>query len=113
MVKLLSRQEVEKILERIQTHKGVLGVIIVSPDSIPLRSTMDNPTTLQYIGMCNTLCGLASGVIRDTDPQNDLTILRVRTKKHEVIMAPEKGQYLIVIQSAEDYLQNPIKNILD
>lgn len=109
----LSRKEVEDILERIQTHNGILGVIIVSSESIPLRSTMDNPTTLQYIAMCKKLCSIARGVVRDTDPRNDLAILRVRTKKYEVIMAPDNGQHLIVIQSAEENLQNPIKSILD
>ncbi|MCG8403627.1 MAG: roadblock/LC7 domain-containing protein, partial [Phycisphaerales bacterium] len=59
-------------MERIQSHKGVVGLVIVSEDGIPIRTTLDNSTTLQYVAMCNALCGLARGVVRDTDPQNDL-----------------------------------------
>ena len=35
---------------------------------------------------------------RDLDPQNDLTFLRIRTKKHEMMVAPEKDFLLIVVQ---------------
>ena len=36
--------------------------------------------------------------MRDLDPQNDLTFLRIRTKKHEMMVAPEKDFLLIVVQ---------------
>lgn len=112
MPRPLLRQHVEQILDRIQVQKGVVGLIIVNQDGMPVRSTLDNSSTLQYVNMCKSLCGIARGVVRDTDPTNDLVILRVRTKKHEVIMAPDHGQYLIVIQS-DNQQQGPIPNILD
>jgi len=37
-------------------------------------------------------------VVRDLDPQNDLTFLRIRTKKHEIMIAPDNEFLLIVIQ---------------
>ena len=107
------RQQVEDTLERIQSHKGVVGLVIVSEDGIPIRTTLDNSTTLQYVVMCNTLCGVARGVVRDTDPQNDLKILRVRTKKNEIIMAPEGGRYLIVIQTGDQPQQQTFKDLLE
>lgn len=106
------RVEVEEMLERIQSHKGVVGLVIVSEDGNPIRSTLDNSTTLQYVSMCNTLCGIARGIVRDTDPRNDLKILRVRTKKHEIIMAPEGGKHLIVIQTGEQ-TQQTLKTLID
>ena len=38
-------------------------------------------------------------VVRDIDPQNDLTFLRIRSKKHEIMVAPDKEYLLIVIQN--------------
>lgn len=78
------------ILDRIQHHKGVLGVIVVSPDSLSIRSSMDNSATVQYIGMAKTLTTMSRGVVRDLNPQDDLMILRIRTKKSEIIIAPER-----------------------
>jgi len=37
--------------------------------------------------------------VRDLDPTNDLTFLRVRTKKNEIMIAPEKDFTLMVIQN--------------
>jgi dynein light chain roadblock-type len=90
--------EVEEICKRLQNHKGVIGVIIVNHEGIPIRSTMDNSTTVQYSGIINQLTSKARSSVRDIDPQNDLTFLRIRTKKHEIMIAPEKEYSLTVVQ---------------
>ncbi len=36
-------------------------------------------------------------LVRDLDPQNDLTFLRVSCKKYEMMIAPDKNYFLIVI----------------
>lgn len=79
-----------EILDRIQHHKGVRGVIVVNSDSMSVRSTLDNSATVQYIGMAKTLTTMSRSLVRDINPQDDLTILRVRTKKSEIIIAPER-----------------------
>ena len=58
---------------------------------IPIRSTLDNSTTVQYSGLITSLTSKARSVVRDLDPQNDLTFLRVRSKKHELMIAPGKS----------------------
>ena len=58
---------------------------------IPIRSTLDNSTTVQYSGLITSLTSKARSVVRDLDPQNDLTFLRVRSKKHELMIAPGRN----------------------
>ena len=55
---------------------------------IPVRTTMDNSTTVQYAGLLHTLSAQARNCVRDIDPQNELTFLRVRSKKNEIMVAP-------------------------
>lgn len=55
---------------------------------IAIKSTMDNSTTVQYASHIQRLCQQARSAVRDIDPQNDLSFLRIRTKKHEVMVAP-------------------------
>lgn len=43
-------QEVEDTLKRIQSHKGVVGTIVVNNEGIPVKSTLDNTSTVQYAG---------------------------------------------------------------
>ncbi|KAI0218962.1 Dynein light chain roadblock-type 2 [Lamellibrachia satsuma] len=94
--------EVEETIKRIQAHKGVIGVIVINADGIPIRSTLDNSTTVQYSGLITSLTSKARSVVRDLDPQNDLTFLRVRSKKHELMIAPEKDYTLIVVQNPSE-----------
>uniref|UniRef100_A0A9L0SKK0 Dynein light chain roadblock-type 2 n=2 Tax=Equus TaxID=9789 RepID=A0A9L0SKK0_HORSE len=131
--------EVEETLKRIQTHKGVIGTMVVNAEGfcgnsatpsktgcprdfiealhsfplaaatkyhtldglkgIPIRTTLDNSTTVQYAGLLHQLTMKARSTVRDIDPQNDLTFLRIRSKKHEIMVAPDKEYLLIVIQN--------------
>ncbi|KAL8183456.1 UNVERIFIED_CONTAM: Dynein light chain roadblock-type 2 [Gekko kuhli] len=91
--------EVEETLKRIQAHKGVIGIIIVNAEGIPIRTTLDNSTTVQYAGLLHQLTMKAKSTVRDVDPQNDLTFLRIRSKKHEIMVAPDKEYLFIVIQN--------------
>ncbi|EAA09669.4 dynein light chain roadblock-type 2 [Anopheles aquasalis] len=95
-------QEVEETLKRIQSHKGVVGTIVVNNEGIPVKSTLDNTSTVQYAGLMSQLSDKARSVVRDLDPSNDLSFLRVRSKKHEIMVAPDKDFLLIVIQNPTD-----------
>lgn len=91
--------EVEETLKRIQSQKGVQGIIIVNSEGIPVKSTLDNQSTAQYSALIHQLVVKARSTLRDIDPQNDLTFLRVRSKKNEIMIAPDKDYFLIVIQN--------------
>ncbi|XP_066558253.1 dynein light chain roadblock-type 1 [Amia ocellicauda] len=94
--------EVEETLKRIQGQKGVQGIIIVNAEGIPIKSTLDNSTTVQYAGQMHQLVTKARSTVRDIDPQNDLTFLRIRSKKNEIMVAPDKEYFLIVVQNPAD-----------
>ncbi|XP_042267856.1 dynein light chain roadblock-type 2 isoform X2 [Thunnus thynnus] len=91
--------DVEETLKRIEAHKGVIGTIIVNAEGIPIRTTLDNSATVQYAGLLRHLTMKARSTVRDIDPQNDLTFLRIRSKKHEIMVTPENDFLLIVIQN--------------
>lgn len=66
---------------------------------IPIKSTLDNASTVQYAANIHQLLMKARGIVRDIDPQNDLTFLRVRSKKNEIMIAPGKEKYTYVMPS--------------
>ncbi|XP_071823560.1 dynein light chain roadblock-type 2-like [Apostichopus japonicus] len=94
--------EVEESLKRIQQMKGVIGIIVINAEGIPVKTTLDNSTTVQYAGLIHSLTAKSRSTVRDLDPQNDLTFLRIRSKKHEIMVAPEKEFLLIVVQNPSD-----------
>lgn len=80
-----------------------ITLIIIHFSGIPIKSTMDNTTTVQYAGLISQLSDKARSVVRDLDPTNDLTFLRIRSKKHEIMVAPDKEFILIVVQNPVDW----------
>ncbi|XP_022913766.1 dynein light chain roadblock-type 2 [Onthophagus taurus] len=94
--------EVEETMKRIQSHKGVIGTVVVNSEGIPIKSTLDNTMTVQYAGLLSSLVDKARSVVRDLDAANDLTFLRIRSKKHEIMVAPDKEFILIVIQNPSE-----------
>ena len=43
----------------------------------------------------------AKCLVRDLDPTNELTFVRIASKKHEVLVAPDLDYILIVLQRAK------------
>jgi dynein light chain roadblock-type len=117
--------EVEETLKRIQSHRGVKGILIVNSDGVPIRSNLSQvreyahrdldisasfmpptgwlgfPQDLadSYAALITQLATKASSVVRTMDANDDLTFLRIRSKQHEILVAPDKEYSLIVIQN--------------
>lgn len=93
---------VEETFKRLQSHKGVVGVIIINADGIAVRSTVENDLTVQYAALMSQFTVKARSVVRELDPDNELEFVRIRSKKHEIMIAPEfdksREYYLIVVQ---------------
>ncbi len=93
---------VEETFKRVQSHKGVLGVLVVNADGIAIRSTFDNDTTVAYASLVSFFTVKARGLVKQLDMENELKFVRVRSKKHEIMIAPEfepgHEYYLVVVQ---------------
>ena len=60
---------------------------------IPLKTTMDHCNTVHITGHIHNLVHKARNTVRELDSQNDLTFLRLRSKKHEIMCAPGKFSF--------------------
>ena len=81
--------EVEETLKRIQSHRGVKGVLIVSADGVPIRSNLDDDETQTYAALLSQLATKARNVVRVLDDQDELAFFRIRSNKHEIMVAPD------------------------
>ena len=110
---------IDERLNRIQTVKGVKGLLVCTfktsenKDEVGsgavqiIKSTMPpGEMTSKYAKNMAELAQQARFLVRDLDPSNDLTFLRIKCKKHEMMVAPDKAFYLVVIQ-APDEEENP------
>ena len=63
-------------------------IFLFASIGIPMRTTMDNSTTVMVAAAMNKLTAQASSVVREIDPSDNLTYLRIRSRKKEILMAP-------------------------
>ncbi|KAL0486029.1 dynein light chain [Acrasis kona] len=101
--------EIEDTLKRITSQQGVEGLVIVNAEGIPIRSNLDNDLKIKYASLITQLTAQARSVVRDLNPQNDLTFLRVRTKFHEILVAPVPYP-MTVILGTDDIIRRGYKD---
>lgn len=97
----VSRTEVDRVLRRIQGHPGVMALMVTNREGLALRSNLDITTTKNYALQYGNLIEMASSAVRELDPQNELRFIRVRSKEHEIMVAPTDDLILIVVQRVQ------------
>lgn len=94
---------VDETFKRLQSHKGVIGIVVINSDGIAIRTTFDNDLTVQYAALASHFTVKARGAVKKLDAENDLKFVRIRSKKHEIMIAPEFEKsheyYLVVVQA--------------
>ncbi|PAA76867.1 hypothetical protein BOX15_Mlig016622g2, partial [Macrostomum lignano] len=102
--------DVEETFRRLQSHKSVIGVLVVSQDGVPIRSSFpDRDQTQRYCSMAQqlaqgaraTLAACDSPLIGDSGAGSigsELVFLRLRTKRGELLVAPDRDFLLAVLQ---------------
>ncbi|RIA95522.1 hypothetical protein C1645_757458 [Glomus cerebriforme] len=97
----MSEVEVEEHFKRLTNNKYVEGVLIVNEDGQTIKSNLDPTLNKKYSDLITKLVDHATTCVKEMDETNDLSFLRVRTKKHEIMIVPDKEYLLIVIQNPE------------
>lgn len=97
----MSENNIEELIKSVTNHSGVKGFIIVNHEGIPIRHSFDDndrSLAIQYSASMQFLVMKAKSAIKNHDQTNELVFLRLRSHKHEILVAPEKDYLLIVIQ---------------
>ncbi|KAI8083254.1 uncharacterized protein B0P05DRAFT_488849 [Gilbertella persicaria] len=97
--------DVDDTLKRISAKKGVKAVVIINNEGQTIRSTLDRELSKQYGHLIAGLVQQTRTMVATLDDQNELTFLRIRTKKHEVMVAPDQDYLLVVIQNPAEVMQ--------
>mmetsp|Transcript_8066 Transcript_8066/g.12627 ORF Transcript_8066/g.12627 Transcript_8066/m.12627 type:complete len:145 (+) Transcript_8066:35-469(+) len=113
-----SVEEVEETVSRISSHKGVLGVMIISEKGNIIHSANNGENNLmerasiilkvkQYAhGFFSTKSEDSHDNNDEHDDEDDLSFIRIRTQRQELLIAPN-NDYLLVV------LHNPLISTID
>lgn len=97
----MSSAKVEETMNRINTHMGVIGVIIVNSKGLAIRSTMSSNATIENGQVISGFLNGAIAKIQQIHEEETITFIRIRSLKHEIMIAPDKEFALIVIQNPD------------
>ena len=100
-------QKVEETLNRINTHMGVLGVMIVNQKGVAIKSTMPQTETIEYGSLITQFYTKAQATIKALHPEEDITFIRIRSNKHEIMIAPDREFSMIVLQIPSNDAASP------
>jgi len=91
--------EIDSTLARIKKYDGVEGYSITHTTKGGFRSNFTGENKKGGIITNNAmiLTKKARVLIRDLDPTNDLTFLRIKTKNKELMVAPDNDFMFIVL----------------
>ena len=92
-------QEIETILQRIEGNKSVIGTLVLDSKQKIIHSAFKGIDPAKYAERLPKLIERASSLVKDIDHTNELTFLRIRTDKIELMVSPSQDYTLIIIQN--------------
>jgi dynein light chain roadblock-type len=94
-----SMSEVEMTLRRIEENKSVIGTLVLNGSNCIIHSRFKGNEATKYAEKLPILVERARCMVRDMDPTNDLTFLRVHANNTEILVSPGDDYMLAVVQN--------------
>lgn len=91
----------EEAFRLIQQKKNIRDIVIINERGNPVKSTMEYDKAVKFVGYFQEIRGRLERGMEKIDPSDELLMLRVRTKIHEVLLVPDSKITLMVVQNAE------------
>ena len=89
---------IEETFNKVNTHKGVEGIILCDSEGVPIKSTFnEEEKTYYYTTSASMFVKKCRNVVKELI-EEDLTFIRIRTKLNEIMIAPENDFIFIVVQ---------------
>jgi dynein light chain roadblock-type len=82
--------DVDGIINRISSHRGVVGVMLFNLNGVAIKSNLDESQTNLWAFLVRDVVNRARVLGKSIAEGNNLAMLRIRTTKYEVMIAPEK-----------------------
>ncbi|CAG8490804.1 1246_t:CDS:2, partial [Ambispora leptoticha] len=85
--------ELDEMLKPLIANPHVLGVLVVNKEGSVIKTTFDAVITKQYAEKLSKYLEMSQNMIQEIDEpdaiqKNELTLLRIRSKKYEIILTP-------------------------
>ncbi|XP_030554671.1 dynein light chain roadblock-type 2 [Drosophila novamexicana] len=102
-----TQRYVDEAYRLVLEKPGVEEVLIMNRSGVPVKTSMARQEALHHACLYDNLREKTQAFLQRMEPPQNLCMLRVRTRMHEVIITPDGKITILVVQNAPDtYLRN-------
>ncbi|XP_033236914.1 dynein light chain roadblock-type 2 [Drosophila pseudoobscura] len=94
----IAMSDVETTFDRLLKLPGVMGAILVNGEGEAVRTSMDSTSSSIFAGKMRPMVKMARALVHEVEPTDELTYLRMRTLKSEILVAAENEHMIILVQ---------------
>nr|XP_024391350.1 dynein light chain roadblock-type 2-like [Physcomitrium patens] len=99
--------DVEKALRRILNQKDIIGLLLIDQDGNILRNTIPVEHAEKYTTEIPALIIMVRSAVREIECKEDLTMMRIRSRKHEMMIVVDEKFTLMVLQEYPGFWIEP------
>ena len=103
MIKEDQDESTKRTIDRLVANPTVKELILFNTDGLILQTNLDSTRAQNYKTIFRLFSYEAQKVIKNLDPTDELTFIRMRTKDVEIILAPEENGILGLVQGVLPY----------
>lgn len=92
-----------RTIDRLVANPTVKELILFNTDGLILQTNVDSTRAQNYKNTFHLFSYEARKVVKNLDPNDEITFIRMRTKDVEIILAPEENGTLGLVQSVLPY----------
>lgn len=100
--------EIDEIIQRISQHRGVIGLMVFSTDGVVIKSNLEEAATTIWAALVVEAVKKSNEVGKAVGGGGSMKLLRIRSTKYEVMIAPDKDFILVAIH--EQFDENPLRD---
>jgi len=89
------QSDVDTVLDRVSSIAGVKALLIFTYNGIPIKSNINHASTMLWSALIPRLVAESREFVKRKD--GELTLLRIRSSRNEILIAPDKDYIMLVI----------------
>ncbi|KAJ2160821.1 hypothetical protein GGF46_001951 [Coemansia sp. RSA 552] len=93
--------DIDETIARLERKRGVESVTVLTKDGRVIRTTASVEQGELHGKLLGRLARDAADIVEELEDQDELSFLRIRTKRHEIMVALDHSYLLVVVQSPQ------------
>ncbi|XP_017060872.1 uncharacterized protein LOC108101160 [Drosophila ficusphila] len=109
----MTSQNVQATFDRLTELPGVTGAILIDGQGVTVRTNIPTSSAQLYANRMRPLVTMARSMVSDLEPGDELSYVRLRTRRQEMMVATENEHTIILLQdnrALDESRRNSVRN---